>query len=69
MNFEIRSVNTRYEDGAVKSVHIAYAAKNASRSINVSGTLELSADEYAGNESIERLEELSKQHLLEEINA
>ncbi|WP_078597107.1 hypothetical protein [Evansella clarkii] len=69
MNFQIRSVNTRYdENNNVKSVQVAYAAKNEERTISVNGNLELSAEEYAGNESIEKLEEKAKNHLLNEIN-
>ncbi|GAE32457.1 hypothetical protein [Halalkalibacter hemicellulosilyticus] len=68
MNFEVRSVNTRYSDGEMVSVQVSYAARNSDRSVSASGNLVLSAEEYEGNESIAQLEEIAKDHLLEEIN-
>lgn len=69
MNFEIRSVNTRYSEGQLSSVTVSYNARNENRSVSVNGNLDLTADEYKGNESIGRLEELAKEHLLNEISA
>ncbi|GAB3801964.1 hypothetical protein [Virgibacillus kimchii] len=69
MNFEIRSVNTRYKDGDVSGVQVVYSAKTDNRSINVNGNFELSAEEYENNEAIEQLEIMAKEHLLTEINA
>lgn len=69
MKFEVRSVNTRYENGEVVSVQVNYYAKNETRSVSVNGYFELTAEEYAGNEAIERLEQLAKQHTLNEVNA
>jgi hypothetical protein len=67
MKFEIRSINTRYKEGEIDNVQISYTARNQDRSISVNGNLVLSAEEYARDESIGRLEEEAKQHLLSEV--
>lgn len=69
MNFEIRSVNTKYNDGELTGVTVSYTARNEARSVSVNGNLELSAEAYKDNESISKLEELAKEHLLSEISA
>ncbi|SFL38691.1 hypothetical protein SAMN04487943_101293 [Gracilibacillus orientalis] len=69
MNFEIRAVNTKYDNGEVTGVKISYSAKNETRSVNVSGVFELTAAEYNDNSSIGALETKAQQHLLDEINA
>lgn len=69
MKFEIRSVNTRYNDGVMTEVQVVYSAKNDDYTVNVNGNFTLTAEEYAGNEAIERLEQLAKQHLMDEISA
>ena len=67
MTFEIRQVNTRYKDNAVDSVQVVYTARNNSRSVTINGNFELTAEEYEGNESISKLENMAKEHLLEEV--
>ena len=67
MTFEIRQVNTRYKDNAVYSVQAVYTARNNSRSVTINGNFELTAEEYEGNESISKLENMAKEHLLEEV--
>ncbi|MFA1820545.1 hypothetical protein ACDX78_10240 [Virgibacillus oceani] len=69
MDFQIRSVNTKYKDGEVSGVQVVYSAKTENRSVNVNGNFELSAEEYENNEAIDQLEAMSKEHLLNEINA
>ncbi|QGH35126.1 hypothetical protein GI584_14210 [Gracilibacillus salitolerans] len=68
MNFEIRAVNTKYDNDEVTSVKVSYSAKNESRSVSVSGVFELTAEEYNQNSSIDALETEAQQHLLGEIN-
>ncbi|GEM02975.1 hypothetical protein SAMN05421839_10583 [Halolactibacillus halophilus] len=68
MKFEIRSVNTRYSEGELVDVSLSYLGRDSERRVNVSGTFELTAEEYAGNEAIAQLEELSKNHALSVIN-
>ena len=69
MKFEVRSVNMKYENNELVSVQVIYSARNEARTISINGNFELTAEEYAGNEAIERLEQLAKQHLMDEISA
>lgn len=67
MNFEVRSINTRYKDSQIENVQVSYRAQNEARSLNGNGNFTLSAEEYAGNESFATLEHMSKQHLLDKV--
>ena len=68
MKFEIRSVNTRYENGEVEAVGVNYQARNEDRTVNINGNFELSADDYNLNSSLPDLEKKAKEHLLNEID-
>ncbi|MFA1818993.1 hypothetical protein ACDX78_02115 [Virgibacillus oceani] len=67
MQFEVRSINTRYKESQIDNVQVSYKANTESRSVNGNGNFNLSADEYEGNESIATLEQMAKQHLLDEV--
>lgn len=69
MKFEVRSVNMKYENNELVSVQVIYSARNETRTVSINGNFELTAEEYAGNEAIEQLEQLAKQHTLNEVNA
>lgn len=63
MNIQITNVNMTYEEGAVKGVQVFFHGYDAERTINLSGFIPLTADEYAGNESIDNLNGLIHDNL------
>ncbi|WP_018934547.1 hypothetical protein [Gracilibacillus lacisalsi] len=67
MNFEIRSVQTKYNEGEATSVRISYSAKNEDRSVSISGVYELTAEEFNQDGSFDTLEAKAQEHLLNEI--
>lgn len=69
MKFEVRSVNMKYENNELVSVQVIYSARNETKTVSINGNFELTAEEYTGNEVIEQLEHLAKQHTLNEVNA
>ncbi|WP_424475530.1 hypothetical protein [Oceanobacillus kimchii] len=66
MLFEIRSVNMRLSEGEVSGVQVVYSARNSDRSSTSNGNFDLTAEEYRGNEAIDRLKEMARDHLVAE---
>jgi len=60
LNFEIRSIETRYKEGEIKKVQISYNTRNDNRTVSFNGNFEMSDEEYEENKAMERLEEMAK---------
>ena len=73
MKFQITNVNMRYADGVVELVQVQFTGNDEERTVNINGYITLTAEEYAGNESIENLEAVVRQsvadRLLDEVVA
>jgi len=67
--FEIRSVNTKYEKGEIVGIHVQYSAREKDGYTSVSGRIEMTSEEYEGNEPIAKLEEAARRHLIELVSA
>lgn len=68
MIFQITNVNMRYAEGELESVQVFFTGRNEDGSINISGYIPLSAEEYAGNESISNLTNLVKEKVIEKLS-
>lgn len=65
MKIRITSTNIRYNrDDSIESIDVLFNASNGRVEIS-SGRLFLTADEYSGNESIEKLETIARHRLAE----
>ena len=68
MTIQITNVNMRYADGELDSVQVFFAGRNEDGSINISGYIPLSAEEYTGNESVPTLTALVKNKVIEKLS-
>lgn len=67
MKFQITNVNMRYDDGVVELVQVQFTGNDEKRTVNINGYIPLTAEEYAGNESIENLEAVVRQSVAERL--
>lgn len=68
MQIKISNVSMRYgQEGVLEHVEVLFNARNEEISIN-SGNFKLTAEEYAGNETIDNLEVIAKDRLLKGLN-
>jgi len=67
MIFTIRSLTTSYNDRDVENINVSYRGNNNERTINFNGRFDVRPEDYQGNESIDKLEELSKQNFLSKL--
>lgn len=58
----------RYAEGELESVQVFFTGRNEDSSINISGYIPFSAEEYAGNESISNLTNLVKEKVIEKLS-
>ncbi|AMQ06723.1 hypothetical protein [Sporosarcina psychrophila] len=63
MNIQITNVNMSYKEGQIVSVQVFFQGHDDERTINLSGYVPLTAEEYAGNESIVSLSALVRQNV------
>ncbi|MGG3920680.1 hypothetical protein ABEV41_01800 [Geobacillus thermodenitrificans] len=68
MNVQITSINISYTDGAINKVQVYFSASTANYEINISGYVPLTADQYNGNESIDKLTEIVKRTIIEKLS-
>lgn len=68
MNIQITNMNISYADGAVNAVQVYFSATTENHEINISGYMPLTAEEYHGNESIEKLTELVRQTIVDKLS-
>jgi hypothetical protein len=70
MNFRISNVQIKYsEDGQLEAVQVYFIGNEQDNSINMSGNIPLTAEEYAGNESVASLAALIGQRVIERLRA
>jgi len=68
MNIQISTVTMRYDaDKNVSGVQVHFSGSNDGRTININGYIPLSAEEYAGNESLTALEGIVKQQVADRL--
>jgi len=68
MNVQITSINISYNDGKINTVQVYFSATTENHEINISGYVPFTAEEYKGNESIEKLTELVRQTIIEKLS-
>lgn len=68
MNFQITNVNMRYAENELESVQVYFTGRSDDSSIDISGYIPLTSEEYAGNESIPILSNLVKEKVMEKLN-
>ncbi|WAA10847.1 hypothetical protein [Fervidibacillus albus] len=68
MLIQINSVNIRYQNQEVVNVQVHFTAHDENREININGYIPLTAEEYAGNESIVTLTEVVRQKAAETLS-
>jgi hypothetical protein len=70
MNFRISNVQIKYsEDGQLEAVQVYFIANEQDNSINMNGNIPLTAEEYAGNESVAALASIIKGRVIERLQA
>lgn len=57
----------RYAEGQLSGVQVYFAGKDVEQTINLTGHVPLTAEEYAGNESVSALIEVVKQKVNEKL--
>ncbi|AUJ26540.1 hypothetical protein A21D_03506 [Virgibacillus dokdonensis] len=67
LKIQITSVNMRYKEGQVDSVQVHFNGNDEQRTISINGYIPLTADQYAGNESVEALEGIVRQEVSEKV--
>ncbi|NMH67298.1 hypothetical protein HF072_00575 [Bacillus sp. RO3] len=70
MNFRISNVQIKYsDDGQLEAVQVYFIANEQDNSINMSGNIPLTAEEYSGNESVAALAGIIKGRVIERLQA
>lgn len=57
----------RYKEGQVDSVQVHFNGNDEQRTISINGYIPLTAEQYAGNESVEALEGIVRQEVSEKV--
>lgn len=52
LEIQITATNIRYEAGGVSTVHVQFQGRDPEGTINLSGYIPLTPEEYQGNESL-----------------
>ena len=63
MNLTVTSINIRYEHDQVSGVQVYFNGYDADQTTSLGGHITLTAEEYAGNESISKLNELARERI------
>lgn len=67
MNVQITGVSMKYKENIIDGVNVQFKAQNEDRTININGFIPLTADQYAGNESLSDLEDVVRQEVANKI--
>lgn len=67
MIIQITKISMLHEDGAVASVQVHFNSHNEDRTININGYIPLTAEQYAGNESVTALQAIVRQEIANRI--
>ena len=68
MNVQITNINISYNDGKINAVQVYFSGATENHEINISGYVPLTAEEYQGNESIEKLTDIVRQTIIEKLS-
>lgn len=63
MNLTVTSINIRYDHNQVSGVQVYFSGYDTDQSTSLGGHITLTADEYKGNESLDRLNELARERI------
>lgn len=67
LEIQIVGTNIRYADGGVSSVHVQFQSRDPEGTINLSGYIPLTSEEYQGNESLTALKEVVRIKLIQRL--
>ena len=68
MNVQITNINISYNDGKINAVQVYFSGATENHEINISGYVPLTAEEYQGNESIEKLTDIVRQTIIDKLS-
>lgn len=67
LELQITATNIRYTDIGVAAVNVQFQSKDSEGTINLSGYIPLTPDEYLGNEALSSLTEVVRTKLIERL--
>lgn len=69
MNIQITSVNISYnEEQKINTVLVYFVGNTDDKNIGINGYVPLTAEEYTGNESIEKLTDIVRQTIVDKLS-
>lgn len=68
MNVQITNININYTDSKINAVQVYFSGATENHEINISGYVPLTAEEYQGNESIEKLTDIVRQTIVDKLS-
>jgi len=70
INLQISNVNMTYDsEGLIESAQVHFTGRDEDRTYYLNGYIPLAREEYIGNEAVDRLEEIIRDDISEEIQA
>lgn len=67
LELQITATNIRYTDIGVSAVNVQFQSKDSEGTINLSGYIPLTPEEYLGNEALSSLTEVVRTKLIERL--
>jgi hypothetical protein len=67
MEIQITATNIRYEDGEVSAVHVQFQGRDSEGTVNLSGYIPLTPQEYLGNEALSVLKNVVRTKLIDKL--
>ncbi|MBD8589208.1 hypothetical protein IFT92_15510 [Peribacillus simplex] len=67
LELQITATNIRYTDIGVAAVNVQFQSKDSEGTINLSGYIPLTPEEYLGNEALSSLTEVVRTKLIERL--
>jgi hypothetical protein len=67
LELQITATNIRYTDIGIAAVNVQFQSKDSEGTINLSGYIPLTPEEYLGNEALSSLTELVRTKLIERL--
>lgn len=67
LEIQITATNVRYSGGEVSAVHVSFQGRDPEQTINLSGYVPLTPEEYEGNESLTVLTGIIRNKLIERL--
>lgn len=69
MNIEFTNINLQYADGELSHVQAQFQGYDEDRTMSISGVAPVTAEEYAGNEPVQKLENFVRQKVADKLLA